>query len=62
MSNHLKTAVNAEKLISELGILHVNRYMANKYENLKNKHRKENPLSLWTENAVCREALISYVR
>lgn len=51
MPNKNNIDVNAQKLISELGIAHINRYLADRLEQRKQK-RGEGPLSLWNKDAA----------
>ncbi len=60
MTQHQNQTVSAEKVMSTLGIVHVNRYLAEKQAQWK-KQLKGGPLSLWTEDAESAKALLSYI-
>ncbi len=49
------------ELMSELGIIHVNRYLADRMKQTKTLH-SDGPLSLWRKEAVSAQTLLSYVR
>ena len=69
MYKHINRAINAGKenrlvnagnLMSELGVLHINRYRDNKWKP-KKLQNKLKPLSLWQEDAASLKELVSYV-
>ncbi|MBR6088335.1 MAG: haloacid dehalogenase-like hydrolase [Anaerolineaceae bacterium] len=59
MSKNLNRLINAENMMSELGVVHIQRYMNNMWDKTKQKMK---PLSLWKENTAAMNELISYVR
>lgn len=61
MSNYHNRSVNAQKLMSELGVVHINRYMDNKWKQ-KKQQTQWAPLSLWREDADSLKEIVSYVR
>jgi hypothetical protein len=61
MPKYQHHSVNAEKLMSELNIVNINRYMSDKW-NQRKRLRREKPLSLWNEDAASVKELISYVK
>ena len=61
MTNYNNRAVNAGKLMSELGVVHINRYIDNKWKP-KKLQNKWKPLSLWQEDAASLKELVSYVK
>ena len=61
MTNYNNRAVNAGKLMSELGVVHINRYIDSKWKP-KKLQNKWKPLSLWQEDAASLKELVSYVK
>ena len=53
--------VNAGKLMSELGVIHINRYMGEKWKRKKEADELK-PLSLWQKEAPSLKELVSYVK
>ena len=61
MAKRMNLETDARNLMSELGIVHINRYMSERKKHKKEPHA-EKPLSLWNQNAVSGQTLLSYVR
>ena len=61
MTHYHNRSLNAGKLMSELGVVHINRYMDSKWSQKKMLNKLQ-PLSLWREDAASIHELVSYVK